>query len=165
MAVDASRDAGRNAGCDAFDGAGLALERVAGLILYSSSDSRGRLEMDSHDGEQDVMLAALDDGTARALLETWAAAGPGRAWRDLRAKSGDIVQRAPAHVHGRGGRDEHQVVPHPDWPFGGGVFPDDLGVVAQRSVLTGAWPATSTAGGTRWTTSPRRSRTIWSSRA
>jgi hypothetical protein len=41
------------------------------------------------------------------------------------------VPQRSAHARG------HSVEPHPNWPFEGGRFPSNLGVVANRSLLTG----------------------------
>lgn len=132
---------------DGFDAEGLPIEPVSGMVLHSRAESEGSVEIDAgaaRSGEHDVLLAAPDEAAARGLLDAWARSGSGgRAWTGLREKIGSIVPApsappAPSHTHEHGER--HPVVPHLHWPFDGGVFPSDLGVVAHRSILTGQEP-------------------------
>lgn len=125
---------------DAVEEAGLAIEPLASMVIHPREESEGRVEMTPNPaeaGEHDVLLAAPDATAAQAVLERWAASGEGRGWRDLREKYGSLQPNGPktrAHAHSGA----HQVEPHPNWPFEDGTFPSNLGVVAHRSLLTGA---------------------------
>lgn len=124
---------------EAFDAAGLAMESVAGMVVHSRTESEGSIELNpdgAAGGSHDLLLAAPDQAAASTLLDAWATASPGRSWHSLRQKSDSLAPSAPDHDHGEGGT--HSVTPHAAWPFDGGTFPTDLGVVAQRSLLTGA---------------------------
>lgn len=121
---------------DLAEAADLALEPVAGMVIHPRAESEGRVEMapgPAEAGDHDILIAAPDQPAARALLEEWAAAGTGRGWRNLREKRESIQPHTPTHAHGG----SHPVEPHPNWPFEGGGFPSNLGVVTHRSLLTG----------------------------
>lgn len=120
------------------EAAGLAVESVSSMVMHAREESEGRVEMapdPAAAGEHDLLLAAPDAAAAQAVLERWAANGDGRAWRDLREKHGSLEPGIPATAHTHDGK--HPVVPHSKWPFDGGRFPSDLGVIAHRSLLTG----------------------------
>jgi len=121
---------------DLAEAADLALEPVAGMVIHPSAESEGRIEMapdPAQAGDHDILIAAPDQPAARALLERWAAAGTGRGWQYLHEKQDGIQPHHSAHAHGG----SHSVEPHPNWPFEGGRFPSNLGVVAHHSLLTG----------------------------
>lgn len=134
----------------------LAVEPVAGLVLHPREESEGRIEPapdPAAAGDHDILIAAPDRAGARALLEKWAAAGTGRGWRDLHEKQDPVHQPRPGHDpsqsqnqnrnrnqsrHKHDDDGSHPVGPHPGWPFEDGRFPVGLGVIAHRSLLTGA---------------------------
>ena len=121
--------------------AGLAVERVSGMVMHRRAESEGRVELAQNAaeaGEHDILIAAPGQEAARAVLEQWTAESAGRAWRGLREKQGNLLSPAPAPVHGRDGA--HPVERQLEWPFDDGTFPANLGVIAHRSLLTGAEP-------------------------
>jgi hypothetical protein len=132
-----------------------AVESVAGMVVHAREESEGRIEPardPARAGGHDILIAAPDRASARALLENWAAAGVGRAWQGLREQRGFVQPPepgpgqdpgpGPGRTHGHGHKHDddgsHPVGPHPVWPFEDGNFPAGLGVVAHRSLLTGA---------------------------
>ena len=142
---------------DMADAAGLAVESMSSMVMHRRSESEGRVEMvpdAAAAGDHALLLAAPDAAAAQEVLERWAADGQGRTWRDLREKlgsldpgdppdadgdSGDGHGQGHGHTHGEHGGNQG-VEPHPEWPFEGGTFPSNLGVVAHRTLLTGAEP-------------------------
>lgn len=137
---------------DAVEAAGLAVEPVSSMVVHPPDESEGGVEMTpdpAQAGEHDLLLAAPDATAARAVLERWAAGGEGRSWQNLREKRGGLQPGRSRHGHAHHGA--HQVEPHPSWPFDGGRFPSNLGVVAHRSLLTGvAAPILVTHDQDRW---------------
>lgn len=121
---------------ESLDAVGLTLETSTSLILHPRDESERAIELEQEQpagGELDVLIPAPDQDTLRELLDTWVAAGPGRAATDVREKGSDLLP----HTAGHSPEDAHEVERFIQWPFPDGVFPEDLGVIAHRSLLTG----------------------------
>ncbi|WP_063628147.1 tetratricopeptide repeat protein [Actinospica robiniae] len=121
---------------ESLDAVGLTLETSTSLILHPREESEGAIELEqeqSTGGEFDVLIPAPDEDTLRGLLDAWVAADPARAATRVREKGSDLLP------HTAGGAQEHarEVERFLPWPFPDGVFPENLGVIAHRSLLTG----------------------------
>lgn len=121
---------------ESLDAVGLTLEATDSLLLHPREQSEGAIELEQNQpvgGEHDVLIPAPDEATLRELLDAWVAAGSGRAVSEVQEKGPDTLPYPPVHSPD----DEHDVQPDLPWPFPDGVFPEKLGVIAHRSLLTG----------------------------
>lgn len=145
---------------ESLDAVGLTLEPTSSILLHPREESEGAIELEQNQptgGEHDVLIPAPDEGTLRGLLDAWVAAGPGRAASEPRAKSAAPLPHATGHspqkpytaAHSPQNRNaashppqhqhqhQHEVDRSVPWPFPDGVFPENLGVIVHRSLLSG----------------------------
>jgi tetratricopeptide (TPR) repeat protein len=87
--VTAPEEADMRALSEAFTERDLAMEPVDSLKFHCECCSEGSIDVErtAISGARDVLLAAPDEATARNVLDTWAAAGAGRAWHAIHAKA------------------------------------------------------------------------------
>jgi tetratricopeptide (TPR) repeat protein len=87
--VTAPDEADMRALSDAFIERDLAMEPVDSITFHCKCCSEGSIENGRAvlDGARDVLLAAPDEDSAKAVLDAWAGDGTGRAWHAIHAKA------------------------------------------------------------------------------
>ncbi|WP_344658639.1 tetratricopeptide repeat protein [Catenulispora subtropica] len=87
--VTAPDEADMRALSEAFTDRDLAMEPVDSITFHCKCCSEGSIETDRTTvaGTRDVLLAAPDEPSARAVLDAWADGGAGRAWHAIHAKA------------------------------------------------------------------------------